>query len=340
MTNKLSTLGDNETTETQFPLLDSSLISQYRDNLEEYKNRIIYDCKIIKCGDYIQAYFFSDKKSILNKDNKEQFKLSKINIKDIDTDNLYKESREDKPKNILLSNAIRSNLNCQRIAKTNRNIWESFITLTFAENITDISEANRMFNAWRTNVKKIKPNFKYLAVPEFQKRGAVHYHILSNLGKDDKDVILEQQIKKGKAVKYADLYDVKYWNKGYARVDFVKSDYKKIYSYICKYMTKDIDNKLFGKKRYFYSQSLDKPFETYLNLSNERDFDYFMDIFKNTNQEYKRTYTDIYTGQTIEFIETLSSYNIYYVNFYLKLKYNYILFFLFILSYSYVYMYI
>lgn len=316
MKNKLSTLADNETTSKgcETPgcsLLDSSLISQYRDNLEEYKNRIIYDCKIIKCGDYIQAYFFSDKKSILNKDNKERFKLSKLNMKDIDTDNLYKESREDKPKSILLSNAIRSNLNCQRIAKTNRNIWESFITLTFAENITDIAEANRMFNSWRTNVKKIKPDFKYLAVPEFQKRGAVHYHILSNLGKDDKDVILEQQIKKGKAVKYVDLYDVKYWNKGYARVDFVKSDYKKIYSYICKYMTKDIDDKLFGKKRYFYSQSLDKPFETYLNLSNSRDFDYFMNLFKNTNQEYKTTYTDTYTGQTIEFIESLSSYNIY-----------------------------
>ena len=215
-----------------------------------------------------------------------------------------------------MSNAIRSNLNCQRIAKANRNIWETFITLTFADNITDITEANKMFNSWRTNVKKIKKDFKYLAVPEFQKRGAVHYHILSNLGIEDKEIILKQQIKTGKAVKFDDLYDVKYWTKGFARVDFIKNDYKKIYSYICKYMTKDIDNKLFGKKRYFYSQSLDKPFETYLNLSNSRDFDYFMNILKNANIEYKSKYQDIYTGQEIEFIETLtSSYNIYYVNF-------------------------
>lgn len=222
-------------------------------------------------------------------------------------DNLYKESRVDQPKTILLSNAIRSNLNCQRIAKTNRKEWESFITLTFAENITDIRIANQMFNAWRTNIKKLKPNFKYLAVPEFQKRGAVHYHILSNLGLEDKDIILKQQIKTGKAVKYSDLYDVKYWTKGFARVDFIKNDYKKIYSYICKYMTKDIDNKLFGKKRYFYSQNLDRPFETYLNLSNEKDFDYFMNILKGANIEYKSVYEDVYTKQTIEFIETLSS---------------------------------
>lgn len=294
-------------------LLDSSLISQYNDNLEEYKNRIIYDCKIIKCGDYIQAYYFSDKRSILNKDNKEQFKLSKLNIKDIDLDNLYKESRVDSPKEIMLSNAIRSNLNCQRIAKTNRHVWETFITLTFKENITDISIANKTFNAWRTNIKKLKSDFKYLAVPEFQKRGAVHYHILSNLGIEDKDIILKQQKKTGKAVKFDDLYDVKYWTKGFARVDFIKNDYKKIYSYICKYMTKDIDNKLFGKKRYFYSQNLDKPFETYLNLSNSRDFDYFMNIMKDSNIEYKSVYEDVYSKQKIEFVE--SSYNIYYVNF-------------------------
>ena len=316
----MTSLLKNETTEREFselefPLLDSSLISQYNEKIRSPDRRIIYDCKIIKCGDYIQAYYFSDKRSVLNKDLKED-KLPKFNIQDIDLDNIYKESRVDSPKQIMLANAIRSNLSCQRIAKTNRHVWESFITLTFAENITDIAKANSMFNAWRTNVKKIKPDFKYLAVPEFQKRGAVHYHILSNLGVQDKEIILEQQIKKGKAVKYEDLYDVKYWTKGYARVDFIKNDYKKIYSYICKYMTKDIDNKLFGKKRYFYSQSLDKPFETYLNLSNEKDFDYFMNMFKDTNIEFKSKYQDIYTGQEIEFIESLSSsYNIYYVNF-------------------------
>ena len=316
----MTSLLKNETTEREFselefPLLDSSLISQYNEKICSPDRRIIYDCKIIKCGDYIQAYYFSDKRSVLNKDLKKD-KLPKFNIQDIDLDNIYKESRVDSPKQIMLANAIRSNLSCQRIAKTNRHVWESFITLTFAENITDIAKANSMFNAWRTNVKKIKPDFKYLAVPEFQKRGAVHYHILSNLGVQDKEIILEQQIKKGKAVKYKDLYDVKYWTKGYARVDFIKNDYKKIYSYICKYMTKDIDNKLFGKKRYFYSQSLDKPFETYLNLSNEKDFDYFMNMFKDTNIEFKSKYQDIYTGQEIEFIESLSSsYNIYYVNF-------------------------
>ena len=32
-----------------------------------------------------------------------------------------------------------------------------------------------------------------------------------------------------------------------------------IIGYLSKYMTKDIDNRLFGKRRYLYSQNLVKP---------------------------------------------------------------------------------
>lgn len=281
-------------------LLDSSLISKYNSNLKPCNSRVLYDCKVVQCGDYIQLYFFDKIKSKSNDDLKEKT----FNIKSVDTDNLYKVPSNE-PKSILLSNAIRSNLACQRIAKTNRDSWESFITLTFAENITDISKANKMFNSWVSNIRKLKPNFKYLAVPEFQKRGAVHYHILSNLGLTDKDIILDQQIKKGKAVNCDTLYDVKFWKKGYVRVDFIKGDYKKIYGYICKYMTKDIDNKLFGKKRYFYSQNLTKPSIEFLNLSNTRDFEYFKSLMKDKNLEYQSKYEDIYTKTTIEFKEFL-----------------------------------
>lgn len=223
---------------------------------------------------------------------------------DIDLDNIYKESRVDTPKSIMLSNAIRSNLNCQRLAKANQNEWESFITLTFSENLTDLSKANKIFDAWKSNIKKLKKDFKCLAVPEFQKRGAVHYHVLSNLGKEDSNIVMKQKKKTGNATHCNQIYDVKYWSKGFARVDFIKGDYKKIYSYICKYMTKDIDNKLFGRKRYFFTLNLKRPVEEFLDLTDERDFDYFMDIINNQDIQFKSKYKDIYTGQDIEFIET------------------------------------
>lgn len=282
------------------PLLDSSLISEYKD----VESRIIYDVKIIHCGDTLQVYKFPVFRS---KDNIRDKELPKLSIKDIDTDNLYKPDRVEEVKSILLSNAIRSNMNCQRIAKSNRDSWESFITLTFKENITDIVYANKIFHNWSSNIRKLKKDFKYIAVPEFQKRGAVHYHILSNLGREDTNIIIPQKERTEKTKDLTTLFDVKYWSKGFARVDFIKGDYKKIYSYICKYMTKDIDNKLFGKHRYFNSQNLDKPCEEYLDLSNENDLKYFNNLISNCSIDYSSQYKDIYTGNDIDFIELIQT---------------------------------
>ena len=285
------------------PLLDSSLISKY----EDVERRIIYDVKIIHCGDTYQIYKFDKTRSKENKKDRDIPIIPKVSIKDIDTDNLYKPDRVGEVKPILLSNAIRSNLNCQRIAKANRDNWESFITLTFKENITNIVYANKIFNAWVSNVRKLKKDFKYIAVPEFQKRGAVHYHILSNLGKEDTNIIIPQKERTEKTKDLTTLFDVKYWSRGFARVDFIKGDYKKIYSYICKYMTKDIDDKLFGKHRYFNSQNLNKPREEFLDLSNERDLKHFNDIINNSSIDYSSQYKDIYTDSNIEFIEVIKS---------------------------------
>lgn len=293
----------NETTETKSLLLDSSLISKYKD----VESRVVYDVKIIHCGDTYQIYKFDKIRSKENKKDRDIPILPKVSIKDIDTDNLYKPDRVEEVKPILLSNAIRSNLNCQRIAKANRDSWESFITLTFKENITDIVYANKIFNAWVSNVRKLKKDFKYIAVPEFQKRGAVHYHILSNLGKEDTNIIIPQKERTEKTKDLTTLFDVKYWSRGFARVDFIKSDYKKIYSYICKYMTKDIDNKLFGKHRYLSSQNINKPREEYLDLTNEKDLNYFNEIMNNSSIDYSSTYKDIYTDSDIQFLEVVKS---------------------------------
>lgn len=291
-------------------LLDSSLITTYESEIGYPTEKIIYDVKVVSCGDYLQVYKFDGIKSKKNDDIK-KYPLEEINLKKIDTENLYKtESGGDEPKSILLANAIRSNLNCQRIAKTNRDVWESFITLTFSENLTDLKKANSIFNDFVSNIRKLKPDFKYLAVPEFQKRGAVHYHLLSNLGKDDTNIILKQKEKKGNALYCDQLYDVRYWSKGFARVDFIKNDYKKIYSYICKYMTKDIDNKLFGHRRYFYSLNLKRPKVEYLNLSNERDYNYYMTLLSDKNIDFKSNYVDLATDVCVNFFELSTSDNV------------------------------
>ena len=71
-------------------------------------------------------------------------------------------------------------------------------------------------------------------------------------------------------------------------------------------MTKDIDNKLFGKKRYFYSQNLQKPTTEFLNLSDTKHLEYFKNLIKDNNLEYESIYEDNYTKQKIQFREFLN----------------------------------
>ena len=97
-------------------------------------------------------------------------------------------------------------------------------------------------------------------------------------------------------------YDVKYWNKGNARVDFVKGDVRKITGYISKYMTKDIDNKFFGKRRYFYSMNIRRPVVEYLDLSNEEHKEYFYNMLNSYRPDYVSKYNDRYEN-VIEYIE-------------------------------------
>ena len=71
------------------------------------------------------------------------------------------------------------------VAVANQNEWQSFITLTFKENITDLDEANAKFNIYVTQMRRacdrLGFKFKYVGVPEFQERGCVHYHLVTNV---------------------------------------------------------------------------------------------------------------------------------------------------------------
>lgn len=165
--------------------------------------------------------------------------------------------------------------------------WKSFWTFTFAENITDIDEANKKFKNWRDSFtrylkKKYDIEFKYLGVPEFQKRGAVHYHLLTNL--DPKlypDLMIHQKTvidNKGIA-KY--MYDIRNWKHGYTSVfDFdlcVDLDRFNPVLYMMKYLFKDIDNRLFGRNKVLKSNNLKKGTE--MLLDSEKDDDKIKQIY-------------------------------------------------------------
>ena len=154
-------------------LLDSSLITPVRF--------FEYDYKIVRFGDYLQVYYY-------------QKSRCKDNIKDLDINSLKKcNNTITSSKEIREDNITRTKLNCQRMAKANSNKWNTFITLTYAKNMTDIKKARKDLEYFITNIKKVKKDFSYICVPEFQKRGAIHYHLLTNLSLQDNYIIVKQK---------------------------------------------------------------------------------------------------------------------------------------------------
>lgn len=141
--------------------------------------------------------------------------------------------------------------------------WHSFITLTFRENVTDLSEANNKLENWIRQIRRKYPDFMALGVPEFQKRGAVHYHFLTNLYVGG-DCLPEQEDSPGK-------YDVLYWNHGFTSAFDLKlmDDKFNCALYITAYLYKDIDNRLFGRKKVLRIGKLRKPDIFFLKQNDE-----------------------------------------------------------------------
>lgn len=122
------------------------------------------------------------------------------------------------------------------------NKYDKFLTLTFADNKTNVIECNILFKAFIRKLKlKYNSNLKYLAVIEFQQRGAVHYHVLLDIPFVPQEKLQEL------------------WGHGFVFINAI-SHVDNIGAYIVKYMTKDNkDTRLMGLQAYLHSRNLRKP---------------------------------------------------------------------------------
>lgn len=130
--------------------------------------------------------------------------------------------------------------NLWQLANTNFDYGSKFITLTFAENMMDLKVANREFKKFIQRLRYQYKDFKYLAVIEFQKRGAIHYHMISDLS----------------YVKNKDLR--KMWRNGFVRINRIKQ-VDNVGNYIIKYMCKPDDVRLHKREAYLRSRNLEWP---------------------------------------------------------------------------------
>lgn len=128
----------------------------------------------------------------------------------------------------------------RRLANTNFDCGSKFVTLTFRENIKDLKIANYEFEKFVKRIKYEYGNFKYLAVIEFQGRGAIHYHMITDL-----IYIPNKELRK-------------IWSNGFVKINRIKH-VDNVGAYIIKYMCKIEDVRLHKRKAYLRSRNLSSP---------------------------------------------------------------------------------
>jgi hypothetical protein len=201
-------------------------------------------------------------------------------------------SAKDVKKEVFEKSALRATQNIFDLVACNVNKWcefnpingkydgkkcrVKFLTLTFKENIQDMGKANEEFTLFNKrlsyNLYKVKKNvLKYICVPEFQKRGAVHYHViyfnlpfikfelLLSLWKENTEggAYIEDvsKDKKGQSIENIAKYVAKYVNKENSKSESNFEIWK--------------DKELLNKKRYFSSRGLYKPMTNYYLMNRE-----------------------------------------------------------------------
>lgn len=198
-----------------------------------------YNLKIVVSGQQVEVYNY--KKQIWRDFEKKTQKkdTSKREPKQLDILETIKNKKEKQQYSL-----NRTKKEIKRLVNANPQL-NKFMTLTFADNITNVKQANYLFNQFIKRIAYRYTNFKYLAVLEFQKRGAIHYHIVCNLPFIEMD-----------ALEYT-------W--GHGMVNIRKLDkVSNQGAYMSKYLGKELfSGRMFSKKKFFRSQTLNTSIEIF-----------------------------------------------------------------------------
>lgn len=149
-------------------------------------------------------------------------------------------------------NARRASMAFRRLVSANLGRGSTppiLATLTYRSNFTDLSAAYKHYSAFAQSLRrKFGHEFKYLCVPEFQKRGAVHFHAFF-WGLPEELFLLER--------KNRTLAQI--WSHGF--VDLKRTDGAgALAGYLTKYLTKAYeDPRLKNQKAYVASRNIIRP---------------------------------------------------------------------------------
>lgn len=227
-----------------------------------------YNLKVVVSGKQVETFTYKkdiwrdfEKRILGTKPKKEPKQL-----------NAFEELEKKKQKMQFSLNRTKTEI--RRLTNANSQL-DKFMTLTFADNITDLKEANYIFNQFIKRISYKYQNFEYLAVPEFQKRGAVHYHLLCKLP----------------FVEIAEIQAI--WGQGFVKLNKI-DNVNNVGAYVCKYLTKELfDERTFGKKKFFRSQTLTESIEL-LGIWAMKFINKFLSAL---TPLFEKTFTSEYTGE-------------------------------------------
>lgn len=144
------------------------------------------------------------------------------------------------------------------------NDFSFFVTLTFDGNKIDRMNDNatkRKYSQWANDVKKQFPNMYYVTVPEYHKKGGLHFHILIGGITLDELKATPALNKRGKQIhkKGKAIWNIGAWKKGFSTLSIIGNG-EATNHYICKYITKQhADDRFFNKRRYYVSRNIERP---------------------------------------------------------------------------------
>lgn len=135
---------------------------------------------------------------------------------------------------------------------TNFHVGDIFLTLTFKDNVSDRQIALYEFKKFIQRLRYRLGDFDYIAVPELQKRGAYHFHLVFN-PKRKLDV---NEVKEIWGNGNIDMRWIKP-NPDDVQLRSINSD--NVGVYIAEYISKDFNWKPEGSKAYLCSKGLQRP---------------------------------------------------------------------------------
>ena len=210
--------------------------------IERVYKKIVYSGDIIEIYEYDKGYLKGYENNNADTGRKSDYKS---------------ENYEEHRKQVLQ----RAKKNLRRLINANvgqygKEFTAKFLTLTFKDNVKDLDKANYEFKKFiqRLNYHCFgvkKNNLKYTCVVEFQKRGAIHYHVI---------------IYNMPYIKANNIANV--WGNGFIKINKI-DNIDNVGAYVAEYLGQAekgqghdvLDDRLQGKKSYFSSRGLFKPIE-------------------------------------------------------------------------------